>query len=59
MQEYYTSNLEISTKKYFYSVNRTNKELKNIILMGFMILNLNLDTDVKNINIHTYIILSS
>ena len=35
MQEYYTSNLEKSTKKYFYSVNRPNKRIEKYNSNGF------------------------
>jgi len=35
MQDYYTSNIERSTNKYFYSVNRPNKRIKKYNSNGF------------------------
>lgn len=36
MQKFYINQIERVTNKYFYSVNRAKKELKNITLMAFM-----------------------
>ena len=38
MQDYYLENIERVSKNYFYSVNRSKKERKSIILEVFMIL---------------------
>ena len=56
MQDYYLENIERVSKNYFYSVNRSKKERKSIILEVFMILISKKGGFQKSISIRTLII---